>query len=80
MAVRKNIPLKKGEGKQYHLPYDIKAVCKNIKWGRAEGDRNFVEKNQDLKKNGVGKNIKLKGTLYIPVPREDSEWPRSTDT
>ena len=59
MAVRKNIPWKKGEGKQYHLPYNIKAVCKNIKWGRGEGDRNFVEENQDFKKTGVGKNIKL---------------------
>ena len=26
------------KGKQYHLTYIIKAVGKNIKWGRGEGD------------------------------------------
>ena len=30
----------------------IKAVGKNIKCGRGEGDRNFAEENQDLKKMG----------------------------
>ena len=49
MAVGKNATWKKGDGKQYHLPYDIEAVGKNIKWGRGEGDGNFVEENQDLK-------------------------------
>ena len=28
----------KGIGKQYHLRYNIKAVGKNIKWVREEGD------------------------------------------
>ena len=28
---------KEGKGKHYHLPFNIKAVGKNIKWGRAEG-------------------------------------------
>ena len=32
-----------------------------------EGTEIFGEENQDLKKNGVGKNIKLLGTLYAPV-------------
>ena len=50
MAVGKNITWKKG---RYNLSYDIKAVEKNIKWGRGAGDRNFVEENQD-KKNGDG--------------------------
>ena len=55
-AVGKNITLEKGKGKQYHLFYDIKTVGKNINWGREEGDGNFEEENQNLKK---GKNIKL---------------------
>ena len=37
----------------------------NIKWGRGQGNGQFVDENQDLK-NGVGKNITLKGTLYTP--------------
>ena len=31
MAVGKNLTWKKGNGKQYHLPYDIKAVGKKGK-------------------------------------------------
>ena len=34
MAVRKNITWKKGKGKQYHLPYNIEAIGKNIYWGK----------------------------------------------
>ena len=44
--------------KQYPLPYNIKAVGKNIKLEREEGDGNFREENQNLKM-GLGKNIKL---------------------
>ena len=29
--------VEKGMWQQYHLPYNIKAVKKNIKWGRGEG-------------------------------------------
>ena len=46
-----------GKGKQYHLLYNIGAVGKNIKG--EEGDGNFEEEKQDLKKLGAGKNIKL---------------------
>ena len=56
MAVGKNITWKKG--KQYHVPYNIEAVGKNLKFGRGEGDGNFGEENQDFFKMGVGKNIK----------------------
>ena len=49
---------KKGKGKQ-NLPYDVNAVGKNIKWGRGEGDGNFVEKIKIYIEMGVGKNIKL---------------------
>ena len=35
------------------------AVCKNIKWGRGEGGLKYGEENQDLNKNGMGKNTKL---------------------
>ena len=44
----KNIPGKKNrKGKQYHLPYNSKAVAENIEWGRGKGDGNFGEENQD---------------------------------
>ena len=54
MAVGKKIILKKAKGKQYHLPYDIKDVGKNIKWERWEGGLKLGEENQALK-HGVGK-------------------------
>ena len=69
-AVGKNIAEKsgnsgkKGKEKQYHLPYNGKAVRRNIKQGRWEGDEFLWEDNQNGKKMGVGKNIKLQGTLY----------------
>ena len=49
MAVEKNITWhgKKVEGEQIHLPYNIKAVGKNIKRGTVEGNGNFGEENQD---------------------------------
>ena len=34
-------------GKQNHLPYIIKAVGKNIKWGRGERDGNLGEENHN---------------------------------
>ena len=39
--------IKNGKEKQYHLPYNIEAVGKNIKW--VEGEGNFGGRNQDLK-------------------------------
>ena len=39
-------------GKQYHLPFNIKGVGKNIKWGKGEGDGNFGKK---IKKLGSGR-------------------------
>ena len=47
-----NVGGKSGSGKQCHLPYDINAVGKNIKWKRRK-------KIKILKKWGLGKNIKL---------------------
>ena len=44
---------KKGKGKQYHPPNNIKAVGKNKKWGRILG------KKIEIKKMTVGKNVKL---------------------
>ena len=29
---------KKGKVNQYHLPYNIEAVGKNIKWGKGDGN------------------------------------------
>ena len=41
----KNITEKQGKGKQYHLPYNIEVVGKNINWGRAEENGNVGEEN-----------------------------------
>ena len=49
MAVGKNIMWKEGKGKQYHIPYNVKAVGKNIKLGREEGDGDW-ERKSSLKK------------------------------
>ena len=40
---------KKGKGKQYHLPYNIEDVEKNIKWLKEKEDGNFGAENQDFK-------------------------------
>ena len=57
MASGKNITLKKDNGKQYNLPYHIKFVGENIKWGRVRWDGNFGREKK--LKIGLGKNIKL---------------------
>ena len=44
---------KKGRVKLYHFSYNIKAVGKNIKLGRGEGDGIFGEENKDLKLKGL---------------------------
>ena len=56
---------KKGKGKQYHLFCNVKAVGKNIKWGRVSGDI-MGNKNQDLKKWGWGR-ISSCTELYTPL-------------
>ena len=56
MSVGKNIMLKKGKGKQYHLPYNIEAVGKNIEWLKG---KDISIKNIKIFKMRVGKNIKL---------------------
>ena len=45
------------KGKQDHLPYNIKAVGKNIRGGRGKGDAKFWEENQDLINWGSGGRI-----------------------
>ena len=63
----KNISWKKGKGKQYHLSYNIGAVREEYPvGGKGEGDGNFGEKSS-LSRMGVGKNIKLEGTIYTPA-------------
>ena len=56
---------KKRKGKQYHLSYNIKAVCKNIKWERGEGDEHFEKDNIDFK-NGVGEEYQVEGNFIHP--------------
>ena len=55
MAVGKN---KTPQSKQYHLPYNIEAVGKNVERGRGEGAGKFG-KEIKFQKIGLGKNIKL---------------------
>ena len=40
----------KEKGKEYHIPYNIKAAGKTIKLGRGKRDEYFGEENKDLKK------------------------------
>ena len=49
-----------GQGKQYLFPFDIEAVCKNIKWGRGERKPENLGKKIKFYKLGMGKNIKCK--------------------
>ena len=54
MAVGKNITWKREIGKQYNLPYIMKAVGNTIKLGTGgDGDENVGEENQVLR-NGDG--------------------------
>jgi len=52
--------------KQYHLPYNIEAVEKNIKLGRGEWDEKFGEENQDLDIWGWGR-ISSCRKFYTPL-------------
>ena len=71
MAAGKIIMWKKGKGKQYHLPYNIEAVGKNIKWESVMRKGTEIwERKLRFKKKIMGKNINLQGTLYttaLPV-------------
>ena len=49
----------KGKEKVYHLPYNVKAVWKNIKWGKGGRGRKFWGRKSKFKKMVVEKNIKL---------------------
>ena len=46
--------LEKGKEKAYHLPYNVKAVGKNIKWGKGGRGRKFWVRKSKFKKNGGG--------------------------
>ena len=48
-----------GKREQDYLPYNIKAIGKNIKWGRGKGTEISGNKIKIEKKMWVGKNIKL---------------------
>ena len=51
------------KGKQYHLPYNIQAVGKNIKWGRG---REFWEEYKDFRKWVWGRTSS-RIELYTPL-------------
>ena len=59
----KNITWKRGMCKQYHLPYDIKAIGKNIKWGK--GTENLGKKIKIKKWRGG--RISNCWELYTPL-------------
>ena len=59
----KNIIRKKRKGKQYHPPYNIKALGKNTK--RGKGDGNFRDENQD-KNHGVWEEYQLVWNFIHP--------------
>ena len=42
---------KKGRNVIFRIILTIRAVGKNINWGRGKADENFGEENQDFKKN-----------------------------
>ena len=65
-SVDKNITRKKGLGKQYHISYNIKAVGKNIKWGRGKGDGTFGEDLTKILKMGVGEEYQVIGNFLQP--------------
>ena len=54
-----------GKGKQCHPSFDIKAVGKNIEWGRGEGDGHFGEKAKILKKDS-GEEYQVVGNFIHP--------------
>ena len=45
-----NITWEKRKWEVIYFPYNIKAVWKNIKWGKEVKDGNFEEKDLDLKR------------------------------
>ena len=63
---------KKLEGNQYHLPFDIKAVGKNIKWGSGNGYWQFSEENKDLNKR-VGEFLSCR-EFYTPLEILSLAW------
>ena len=61
MAVGKNIKRKRGKGKQYHLPFNIKSVGKNIKFERGDLNESFGE---EIKiKKGRWEEYQVAGTF-----------------
>ena len=56
---------KKENGNQYYHPFKIKAVGKNIRWGRGEGDGNFGKKFT-IEKNGGGEEYQVAGNFIFP--------------
>ena len=57
---------KKGKGKQYHLPKNIKVVGKNIKCSNSGRGRKFYERNQNFKKGG-GEEYQVATALLDPL-------------
>ena len=51
--------------KQYHLPFNVKAVGKNIKWGRGEVDGNLGEKIK-IKNKRDGEEYQVVGHFIHP--------------
>ena len=56
---------KRKKEKQFHLPCDIEAVGKNIKWESRDGGRKYREGNIDTKKRG-GEEYQVVGNFLHP--------------
>ena len=75
MAVGRIQSRKKGEMKQYHLPYKIEVLGRTSCWEKGKGT--------DI--SWVGKNIKLLGTLFTPylnmfIAEAEAEHSTATDS
>ena len=70
----KNITSKKGKSKQYHLPFDIKAVGKYIKRGRGEGGLKIRRRKSRLKNWGWEKNQVVGNFIHPCINANPESW------
>ena len=75
MTVGKDITWKKREnGSKYHFSYNIKALGKNIRWGRGKGNITTVGKDITWKKRGKGSNININDIKLLARISNGEVW------
>ena len=67
MAVGKNITWKKGEGKQYHLPFNIEAVEGRISSEKEGKETESFGKKIKILNNGDGDEYEVVYVLFIQL-------------